>query len=292
MLHHEPQPGRVAYGHTLLEVENVLSYNRLSLSFVGIFQRGGAFCSRIQSIAKQPPQHPAMKTTLSISIALLCFFGITKAAPTDANAPQVLIDAKFIDVSEEALALMAPFHIHAVSSNVMGMLNNVQFSAFLKKAEGAKGVDVLMAPQVTCRSGQEGKIQTGREFAYKDVKGKASTKNLGTRLTLLPKVTGENQIDLYLSSEIVEFEGFLKHTNGLEQPIFQERKLTENVSIAFGQTVVLGFPATAARQTTEDRSAGRVTTKTKNGIRHTMVFVTAHLVDSSSGKPVDPELRN
>ena len=233
-----------------------------------------------------------MKTTLSISIALLCFFGITKAAPTDANAPQVLIDAKFIDVSEEALALMAPFHIHAVSSNVMGMLNNVQFSAFLKKAEGAKGVDVLMAPQVTCRSGQEGKIQTGREFAYKDVKGKASTKNLGTRLTLLPKVTGENQIDLYLSSEIVEFEGFLKHTNGLEQPIFQERKLTENVSIAFGQTVVLGFPATAARQTTEDRSAGRVTTKTKNGIRHTMVFVTAHLVDSSSGKPVDPELRN
>jgi Flp pilus assembly secretin CpaC len=226
-----------------------------------------------------------MKTTLSISIALLTFLGITKASKTDNNAPQVLIEARFIEVSEEANALLTPFDTTAVSLNVIGMLNDVQFSAFLKKVEGAKGVDVLAAPRVTNRSGQEGKIEIGREFAYEDADGKASTKNLGTKLTVLPKVTGEDQIDLDLAPQITEVEGFLNHASGVKQPIFSERKLTANVSITSGQTVVLGFPAHSAKQTTEERSAGRVTTKTENVTRHTMVFVTARLVDSASGKP-------
>jgi Flp pilus assembly secretin CpaC len=233
-----------------------------------------------------------MKTTLIFNIVLLTALGITKAAPTDTNAPKVLVEAKFIEVTEEALALLTPFNTTAGSSNVVGMLTDVQFSALLRKIEGAKGVDVLAVPRVMCRSSQEGKIEIGRRFAYKDADGKASTKNLGTKLALLPKVTGEDQIDLDLTPEITGFEGFMKHASGVKQPIFSERKLTANVSITSGQTVVLGFPAHSAKQTTEDRSAGRVTTKTENVTRHTRVFVTARLADSATGKPVDPELQN
>jgi len=292
VLQQEPRPGRVAYGHTLLKVESAFGYDELSLGFVGIFQRGAALRSRIQFIAKEPTQHPTMKSTLSISIALLTFLGVTKAAPADTNAPQVLIEAHFIEFSEEAKTLLTPFAITPVSSNVIGMLDDIQFSAFMKKLGGAKGVDVLAAPRVTCRSGQAGKIEIGREFAYKDAEDKASTKNLGIKLTLLSKVSGADQIDLDLSTQISEFEGYLKHASGVNQPIFHERKLTANVSITPGQTVVLGFPAHSAKQTTEDRSAGRVTTKTENVTKHTMVFVTARLVDSADGKPVDPKLRN
>jgi type II secretory pathway component HofQ len=169
------------------------------------------------------------------------------------------------------------------------MLNDVQFSTFLKKVEGAKGVDMLAAPRVTTRSAQEAKIEIGSEFAYKDAEGKAATKQIGTMLTLLPKVTGGNQIDLDISPQIVEFEGILKHASGVEQPIFRERKVTANVSMTSGQTVVLGFPATSTKQTTKDRSAGSVTTKTENVTTHTMVFVTARLVDPATGKPVDPK---
>jgi len=292
VLQHEPQPRRVAYGHTLLKVESAFGYDELRLGFVGIFQRGAALRSRIQFIAKKPTQHPAMKSTLSISIAFLTFLGITKASPTDNNAPQVLTEAKFIEFSEEAKALLTPFDTTAVSSNVIGMLNDVQFSAFFKKVEGAKGVDVLAVPRVTNRSGQEGKIEIGREFAYMDADGKASTKHLGSKLTLLPKVTGEDRIDLYIAPQITEFEGFLNHANGVKQPIFRERKLTANVSITSGQTVVLGFPAHSAKQTTEERSAGGITKKTENVTRHTVVFVTAHLVDSATGKPVAPKQQN
>ena len=278
---------RREYGLALIKVETAFCPRGLSLGFVGIFQRGNALRSRIQSIATQPTQNPIMKTTLSLCIVFLTFLGITKAAPPDNNGPQVLIEAKFIEAGEEAKDLLAPFAATGASSSVGGMLNEGQLSALLKKIEATRRVDVLSTPRVTTRSGQEAKIEIGREFAYKDGEGKAATKNLGIKLTLLPKVTGENQIDLNLSPQIVEFEGFLKHASGVEQPIFRERKVTANVSMTSGQTVVLRFPATSTKQTTEDRSAGSVTTKTENVTTHTMVFVTARLVDPATGKPVD-----
>ncbi len=289
VLQNESNDRRREYGHALLKVETAFCPRGLSLGFVGIFQRGIALRSRIQSIATQPTQHPLMKTTLSLCIVLLTFLGVTKAAPPDNNAPQVLIEAKFIEVSEEAKALLAPFDTAAASSSVGGMLNDVQFSAFLKKVEGAKGVDMLAAPRMTTRSGQEAKIEIGREFAYKDAEGKPAAKQVGTTLTVVATKNGEDQIDLNLSPQIVEFEGFLKHASGVEQPIFRERKVTGNVSIISGQTVVLCFPATSTKQTTEDRSAGSVTTKTENVTTHTMVFVTARLVDPATSKPVDPK---
>ncbi|MCX6839637.1 MAG: hypothetical protein NTX35_17775 [Verrucomicrobia bacterium] len=289
VLQHDSTDRRREYGHALLKLETAFCPRGLSLGFVGIFQRGTALRSRIQSIATQPNPHPIMKTTLSLCIVLLTFLGVTKAAPPDKNAQQVLIEAKFIEVSEEAKALLAPFDTAAASSSVSGMLNDVQFSAFMKKVEGAKGVDMLTEPRVITRSGQEAKIEIGREFAYKDADGKSATKQVGTTLTLLPKVTGEDQIDLDLSPQIVEFEGFLKHANGLKQPIFQERKVTAKVSMTSGQTVTLRFPATSTKQTTEDRSAGRVTSKTENVTKHTLVFVTARLVNPATGKPLDPK---
>jgi beta-lactamase regulating signal transducer with metallopeptidase domain len=289
VLQHDSTDRRREYGHALLKLETAFCPRGLSLGFVGIFQRGTALRSRIHSIATQPNPHHIMKTTLSLCIVLLTFLGVTKAAPTDKNAQQVLIEAKFIEVSEEAKALLAPFDTAAASSSVSGMLNDVQFSAFMKKVEGAKGVDMLTEPRVITRSGQEAKIEIGREFAYKDADGKSATKQVGTTLTLLPKVTGEDQIDLDLSPQIVEFEGFLKHANGLKQPIFQERKVTAKVSMTSGQTVTLRFPATSTKQTTEDRSAGRVTSKTENVTKHTLVFVTARLVNPATGKPLDPK---
>ncbi len=287
VLAREQQPARVAYGHTLLKVENAFSHHELSLGFVGIFQRGIALRSRIQSIATHPSQHLLMKTTLSLCILLLTFLGSTKAAPPDNNAPQVWIEAKFIEGSKQAKALLAPFAPAAPSSNLSGMFNDVQFSAFWKKIETTKGVDVLGMPLVLTRSGQETMSEFSREFAYKDAQGKAATKKLGIKLTLLPKVTRENRIDLDLSPEIVDFEGFLKHANGLEQAIFSERKVTAKVSMTSGETVLLRFPATSTEQTAVNRLPGDGSTKTKNVPKQMLVFVTARLVNPATGKPVD-----
>jgi beta-lactamase regulating signal transducer with metallopeptidase domain len=286
LLDHEPQAGRVAYGHALLKVESTFSHHGLSLGFVGIFQRGSALRSRIQSIAKQPTQTATMKTTLSLCIALLTFLGITKAAPPNGKAPEVLIEAKFIEVGEEAKDLLAPFAATGQSPSVGGMLNDEQLRTLWKKIEAAKGVDVLSTPRVTTRSGQEAKIEVGREFAYKDADGKPATKQLGAMLTLLPKITGEHEIDLNVSPQIVALEGMVKDAkSGGEQPVFNERKASARVTMASGQTVVLGLPPTSTKQTIEEREAGRISTKTENVTRHTMVFLTARLIDPAAGGP-------
>ena len=288
VLDQEPQAERVAYGHTLLKVESAFGHHGLSLGFVGIFQRGSALRSRIQSIAKPPTQTVTMKTTLSLGIALLTFLGITKAAPPDTDAPHILIEAKFIEVTDGAADLLDSFATTGTLPSVSALLNDEQLSALWKKIETTKGVDVLSMPNVTTQSGQEAAIEVGREFAYKDADGKPATKQLGTVLKVLPKITGANEFDLEMSPRIVELERMQKQEGGGEQPIFRERGVTSIVKLTSGQTAVLGLPATSTKQTLVERTGGTVTEKTEDVIRHTVVFVTARLVDPATGKPVDP----
>lgn len=289
VLDREPQAERVAYGHTLLRIETAFSHHGLSLGFVGIFQRGRVLRSRIQSIATPPNPHPLMKTTLSLGIALLTFLGITKAAPPDKNAPQILIEAKFIEVTDGAADLLRPFAATGASPSVSVMLNDDQLSALWKKIEQAKGVDVLSMPRTTTRSGQKAMSEISREFAYQDAEGKLAKKQLGTTLTVVATKGGENDIDLDLSPQIVEFEGLIKdEKTGVEQPVFNERfpRAGTLVKVTSGQTVVLGLPSTSTKQTMVERTGGIVAQKAEDVIRHTVVFVTARLLDPASGKPV------
>ncbi len=290
VLQHDSADRRREYGHALLKVETAFCPRGLSLGFVGIFQRGSALRSRIQSIVNHHQPHPIMKTILVICMLLMTFLGVTKAAPPDNNAPQVLIEAKFIEVSDGAKDLLTPFATSAASPSIAGVLNDGQLSALWKKIEQAKGVDVLSTPRMTTRSGQEAKIEIGREFAYKDAEGKPATKQLGTTLTVIATKGGENDIDLELTPQIMELKSMIKDAkSGVEQPVFSERKASASVTMMSGQTIVLGLPSTSTLQTIEDRSAGRVTTKTENVTMNTMVFVTARLVDPATGKPVDPK---
>jgi bla regulator protein blaR1 len=284
LLDREQQSKRVAYGHTLLKVENAFSHHGLSLGFVGIFQRGLALRSRIQSIANPPTHHISMKATLGLCIALLTFLGITKAAPPDENAPQVLIEAKIIEVDDSALDLLAPFAGTASSLSVRGMLDDDQFDALWKKIKKTRGVDILNMPRVTTRSGRVAKIEMVREFAYRDPEGKPATKQLGTTLRVVATKKGENDIALELTPQIVELDGI-----EVEPPLFKEQKATANASLTSGQTVVLGFPPNSTKQTVIDSSPEGVFTRTSNIPSHRMLFVTARLVDPDTVKSVDPE---
>ena len=145
------------------------------------------------------------------------------------------------------------------------------------------------------RSGQQSKIEVGHDFAYKDAGGKPATKRIGATLTVVATKSGENDIDLELSPQIVELKGMVKDAKtGVEQPVFNDRisGVSTNVLVTSGQTVVLGFPPTSTKQTVIDSSPEGVVTTTKNITRHALVFVTARLVDPTAGKPVGPKLRN
>jgi len=86
VLQNDSNDRRREYGYALLKVETAFCPRGLSLGFVGIFQRGNALRSRIQSITSNHQPHPIMKTFLITSMLLMTFLGITSAQP---NSPDI-----------------------------------------------------------------------------------------------------------------------------------------------------------------------------------------------------------
>jgi type II secretory pathway component GspD/PulD (secretin)/tetratricopeptide (TPR) repeat protein len=154
------------------------------------------------------------------------------------------------------------------------------------------------------------------------------TKNTGVELEVEPVVGPDGTtIDLNLVPSVVEFEGFINYgspiktvnpallgfiggvtnvlgindsivltDNIINQPIFSVRKVTTNVSVYDGQTVVLGGLMREDVQKTEDRTpilgdipiVGRLfrTNAEQHIKRNLVIFVTARLV-TPGGQPVN-----
>jgi general secretion pathway protein D len=198
---------------------------------------------------------------------------------------------------------------------ISGVFSNPQFQVVLRALNQKKGVDLMAAPKVTTKSGQKATITISREFPYPEtyappqvpqstetsistisIGGITSgsqdvivtpafpqdftTRNLGVTLEVEPQIGPDGYtIDLNLSPEVVDFDGFINYgspiyaaapqttaatlaetalnplsalnvssrfepqlltTNTINQPVFSVRKITTNVSIWDGQTVALG----------------------------------------------------
>jgi len=192
-----------------------------------------------------------------------------------------------------------------------GVFTNPQFQMVIRALNQKKGVDLMAAPKVTTKSGQKATISIARSFPYPQefeppqvpqntgsgttqVGGVAqeqdpvvtpsfptdfTTRQLGVTLEVEPQIGPDGYtIDLSLSPEVVDFDGFINYgspilapqrnivagavgaalnplqvlsanqfftptvltENVINQPIFSVRKVTTNVSIWDGQTVALG----------------------------------------------------
>jgi general secretion pathway protein D len=147
------------------------------------------------------------------------------------------------------------------------------------------------------------------------------TRNTGVTLEVEPVVGPDGvTIDLNLVPQVVEFEGFINYgseifgvnpnlisgttipqilltSNVINQPIFSTRKVTTNVSVWDGQTVVLGGLMREDVQKTEDRVpfigdiplVGRLfrSNVDQHIKRNLIIFVTARLV-TPGGMPLNP----
>jgi general secretion pathway protein D len=149
------------------------------------------------------------------------------------------------------------------------------------------------------------------------------TRNTGVTLEVEPVVGPDGTtIDLNLVPQVVEFEGFINYgspifavgantaagisisspvlltQNVINQPVFSTRKVTTNVSVWDGQTVVLGGLMREDVQKTEDRTpivgdiplVGRLfrTNVDQHIKRNLVIFVTARLV-TPGGLPLNAE---
>lgn len=198
-------------------------------------------------MAFQPNEHFLMKTVLGFSLALLAFLGITSAVTPDPKAPQILIQAKFVEVSERnpelsrSEPLPAPLDAAKKAPVVLTTLTDPQFQVLIRSLNQRKGVDLLSAPRITTRSGQRAEIEVIREFVYQDEAGKQDTKHPGVTLAVLPKMAAADQITLDLSPQVVEFEGFAAPKSGGEEPIFYKKILyPDGTSTEFANNVEKG----------------------------------------------------
>ena len=176
---------------------------------------------------------------------------------------------------------------------IAGVFSDPQFQVVIRALEQKKGVDLMSAPSVMARSGQRAKIEVIREFIYpteydppeipNDVGstgggifgggGQAAaipvtpanptafeTRNTGVTLEVDPVLgADEFTIDLSLSPEVVEFDGFINYgtpifsggtdilgrstlmtSNRILMPVFSTRKVTTQVTIWDGQTIAIG----------------------------------------------------
>lgn len=195
--------------------------------------------------------------------------------------------------------------------SISGVFTNPQFQMVIRALNQKKGVDLMAAPKVTTKSGEKATISINREFPYPENyqppqvpqnTGSGSTqvggivqeqdpvvtpsfpenfvtRQLGVTLVVEPVVGPDGYtIDLKLSPEVVDFDGFVNYgspilapqrnlvggaaalalnpltvlnanqfftptlltDNVINQPIFSVRKVTTDVSIWDGQTVALG----------------------------------------------------
>jgi general secretion pathway protein D len=257
--------------------------------------------------------------------------------------------------------------------SLAGVFTNPQFQVVIRALNQKKGVDLMAAPKVTTKSGQKATITLSREFPYPQeyeppqipqdsgggsaiIGGNAqsdpvvtpsfptdfTTRNLGVTLEVEPQIGPDGYtIDLNLTPEVVDFDGFINYgspiyapnrqllgqslttltnatgvvtatlldvftpttqrlltENTINQPIFSTRKVTTNVSIWDGQTVVIGGLIREDVQKVSDKvpilgdipMAGvlfrsEVEQKLK---RNLIIFTTARLMDAA-GQLLRPE---
>lgn len=238
---------------------------------------------------------------------------------------------------------------------IAGVFSNPQFQVVIRALDQKKGVDLMSAPKVTTKSGRKAVVKIVRNFPYPtefnppeppppqtgntgdiiltpgsiittgvvtpSTPTAFETRDLGVTLEVEPVVGADGYtIDLNLSPEVVEFDGFVNYgspilgaqynpltitidtpvltENVINQPIFSTRKVTTSVSIWDGQTVALGGLIREDVQKVQDKVpllgdiplAGRLfrTNVDQKIKRNLIIFVTARLMDAE-GRPVRQE---
>lgn len=229
----------------------------------------------------------------------------------DADAPQVMIEAKFIDFSgkvedlpellQQAVGLKKP-GVAAIATANAG-------NDALKALGRIGGADVLSAPRVTTRSNQRATVKVGSEFKYatewdKDVKAGQwkpktfDTKNVGVNFEVTPKVNADGTIALHMIPEIVEVAGFvdLDGTKGEHIPeghriqtIFDTRKIDALVTVKAGDTVVLGGVERDSLDALEQKNTGTGSVMFMERVQKSrlIVLVTASIVAEEGKKTGD-----
>lgn len=192
-------------------------------------------------------------------------FGTTAASSASgASAPQI---PSGVNLGSGATA----------TADVSGIIDSVKIRGIITALSQADGTELLSAPRVTVLSGSTANITVAQEMRYPqsydrvntDVGSSTSsgsvitaptpldftTRNVGVQMQVTPYVEDDNSITLVLQPEVTQFERFIDYggqsivlsgstsqtiPSGFFQPVFSVRRLTTEVNLPSGATVLMG----------------------------------------------------
>ncbi len=189
--------------------------------------------------------------------------------------PMLAIESKFVEMTPPLREPGPALALLKADPNVatIAAITDGEFQAVIRALNERKGVDLLSAPRLNTRSGQNAEIEIIREFRYataweKEGKGwkgtKFATRDLGVKLSVLAQLKSEGTIELLLEPSVTELVGFVDVDSGRKypspkakgagrfdpmraappgrrlNPVFSERKGSHRATIANGNAVVLG----------------------------------------------------
>ena len=176
--------------------------------------------------------------------------GKADAAPSD---QQVHIQVKFIEITRSVDDPEIP------EKRYEKQLTDTQFQAYIRELSEKKGVDLMTAPSLVARGGQNATIQVIKEMIYPVGPGKDAeleTENVGVTSYLKTCLDEEGKILVQSFSRISELEGFFKVTPEFDLPVFRRRDVETSTHLANGNTIVVG--GIVDESTSEDVKKGRL----------------------------------
>jgi RNA polymerase sigma factor (sigma-70 family) len=219
------------------------------------------------------------------------------AMNTNSFRPQLNIKAKFLTLPKDVSAGW-------YDSTSAGILTSENFSSALKQLDLRNDVDILAAPEVTTVSGRQAQmsathsISVVTNYCLQETNGtssivpQAGAAACGPILDTMPQILSDGYtIKLLVIASMVEFLGYAPSTKttpaynsaGQEfdvprvSPQFRVQQSTNSVVLLDGQTLVFRLNDTqmplAAALAEPDAS------KSNTLNRHTLVFVTARIID-------------
>ena len=225
----------------------------------------------------------------------------------DASKIQILVEAKFVELSEDAMKRIAP--------PTAGTLTEQQMHTLFQKLSTADGVDILSSPKVTTLSKQPALIQIVQEMIYptdweKDPKAGSwkpktvETNNVGVTFGVEATAKANGEIEMILEPKIVDLLGYIDLDDGGNKfpytgdesiklpaghrmkPVFKTRAIKTCVASMPGQTVVVGGLVRESTIRVTETTGGFSNSRTRNEKRQLLVFVTARIVTTESSKSV------
>lgn len=207
-----------------------------------------------------------------------------------------------------------------------GILDGLRFHGVLQALSQKDGTELLSAPRVTVLSGSTANITVAQEMRYPQSYDRVNTdvgsgttagsiltaptpldfttRNVGVQMQVTPYVEDDGSITLILQPEVTQFERFIDYggqsvvvngsttqtvPSGFFQPVFSIRRLTTEVNVPSGSTVLMGGLTREESVTVKDKVPvlgnlpilGRAFRSEGSSVlkKNLVVFVTARLVE-------------